>query len=70
MPVSPLIAEGRRALRSGDAASARTIFERAGADPARGDVLEGLARAAYLELDYAEAIEGWERAYAAHRDAG
>ena len=69
MPVSPLIAEGRRALRSGDAASARAIFERAGAESARGDVLEGLARAAYLDLDYAEAIERWEQAYAAHRAA-
>jgi len=69
VPVSPLIAEGRRALRSGDAASARAIFERAGAESARGDVLEGLARAAYLDLDYAEAVERWEQAYAAHRGA-
>jgi DNA-binding NarL/FixJ family response regulator len=69
VPVSPLIAEGRRALRSGDAAGARAIFERAGAESARGDVLEGLARAAYLDLDYAEAAERWEQAYAAHRAA-
>ena len=33
-------------------------------------MIELLARAAYLELDFAEAIRGWERAYAAHRDAG
>ena len=32
-----------------------------------GDVIEGLARADYLDLAYMSAIEGWERAYAAHR---
>ncbi len=31
---------------------------------ASGEVIEGLARAAYLELDFSQAIEGWERAYA------
>ena len=36
-------------------------------DPASGDVIEGLARASYLELDFASAIEGWERAYATYR---
>ncbi len=33
-------------------------------------MIEGLARASYLELDYSQAIEEWERAYAAHREAG
>jgi len=28
-------------------------------------VIEGLARASYLELEFRQAIEGWERAYAA-----
>jgi len=68
VPVQELIAEGREALRSGDAARARRAFELALAESASGDVIEGLARASYLELDYPEAIAGWERAYAAHRD--
>ena len=57
-----------RAFRAGDAAGARRAFESALVDPASGDVIEGLARASYLELDFAAAIAGWERAYAAHRE--
>ena len=68
--VPELVAAGRSALRRGDAATARVIFERAPTEPASGDVVEGLARASYLERDYSRAIEEWERAYAAHRDAG
>jgi tetratricopeptide (TPR) repeat protein len=70
VPVEELIAEGRAALRAGDAGVARDAFERALAESANGDVLEGLARTSYLELDFPEAIAGWERAYAAHRNAG
>ena len=33
-------------------------------------MIEGLAQVAYLEHDYATAIEHWERAYAAYRDEG
>ena len=66
--VGQLVAEGRGALRAGDAAGARRGFESALVDPASGDVIEGLARASYLELDFAPAIAGWERAYAAHRE--
>jgi DNA-binding CsgD family transcriptional regulator len=33
-------------------------------------VLEGLARVAYIELDFSRAIDEWERAYAVHRDDG
>jgi hypothetical protein len=33
-------------------------------------VIEGLARAAYLALDFQTAIEEWERAYAAYRGVG
>ena len=62
--------DGRAALRAGDAATARDAFERALAGRESGDALEGLARAAYLELAFAEAIELWERAYAAHRRGG
>jgi DNA-binding NarL/FixJ family response regulator len=65
--VHELIAEGRAALRGGDAAAARRAFERTESESA--DVIEGLARTAYLEMNFAEAIAGWERAYAAHRDA-
>ena len=70
VPVQDLVAEGREALRSGDAFRARRVFELALARSASGDVIEGLARASYLELDYPAAIAGWERAYAAHRDGG
>ncbi|MEY2583061.1 MAG: hypothetical protein QOE09_2910 [Ilumatobacteraceae bacterium] len=63
-----LIAEGRAALRAGDAAGARRAFEQS--ELGSADVIEGLARAAYLEMNFAEAIAGWERAYAAHREAG
>ena len=65
-----LLEEGRSALRAGDATGARRAFEQAADGCAPGDVLEGLARAAYLERAFPEAIETWERAYAAHHDAG
>jgi DNA-binding NarL/FixJ family response regulator len=65
-----LIDVGRAALRVGDGAAARQALERALAEAPSGEVVEGLARAAYLELDFARAIEDWERAYAAYRDAG
>lgn len=68
--VLELLAEGRAALRAGDAAGARRVLERALAESPSGDVIEGLARASYCELDYSQAIEGWERAYSAHRADG
>ena len=58
LPLEELIAEGRAALRAGDAAGARRVFESALAESASGDVIEGLARASYLELDFSQAIEG------------
>ncbi|WP_051684233.1 LuxR family transcriptional regulator [Blastococcus sp. URHD0036] len=61
------LAEGRVALRLGDAARARRALEPFDGEDASGDVVEGLARAAYLELDFPRAVEVWERAYAAHR---
>lgn len=70
VPTGEALAEGRAALRAGDATTARLSFERARGDGPEGDVLEGLARVAYLELDFADAIAGLERAYAAHRDSG
>jgi hypothetical protein len=57
VPVQELVAEGRAALRRGEAADARLIFERAPTEPASGDVLEGLARAAYLEREFTQAIK-------------
>lgn len=61
---------GRAALRAGDAAGARrAVASEADVAPS-GDVLEILARADYLDLEFAAAIERWERAYAAHRAAG
>jgi DNA-binding NarL/FixJ family response regulator len=65
-----LIAEGKAALRRGDGEAASAIFAPLAATKPTGEVLEGLARSAYLAHDYAAAIETWERAYAAHRDEG
>ena len=70
VPVDQLIAEGRAALRSGDAASARRAFELVTDGSTNGDAIEGLARVSYLEMNFSQAIEDWERAYAAHRDSG
>ena len=56
--VEALLDEGRAALRTGDAVGARRALERALAASPSGEVLEGLARAAYLELDFPRAIEG------------
>jgi DNA-binding NarL/FixJ family response regulator len=70
VPVEALIDQGRAALRVGDAAGARRALEQAMGESPSGDVIEGLARVAYIELDFSRAITGWERAYAAHRDSG
>jgi DNA-binding NarL/FixJ family response regulator len=69
-PVDELLVEGRAALRIGDAAGARRAFERILAESTCGDAIEGIARAAYLEFDFRQAIDDWERAYATHRDGG
>lgn len=70
MPVQDFLAQGRTALRAGDAAGARRLFERALSESQCGEAIEGLARVSYLELDFSEAIDGWGRAYAAHREGG
>jgi tetratricopeptide (TPR) repeat protein len=70
VPTQELLAEGRAALRAGDAAEARRVFEQALATSPSGEVIEGLARAAYLALDFQTAIGKWERAYAAYRGVG
>jgi DNA-binding NarL/FixJ family response regulator len=70
VPIQELLAQGRAALQAGDAAGAHGVLEQALAMSASGEVMEGLARAAYLKLDLREAIEMWERAYAAYRGVG
>jgi DNA-binding CsgD family transcriptional regulator len=62
--------DGWVALRAGDAAAARAVFEPAHAQAPSGATLEGLARTCYLEFDFRRAIDMWERAYAAYREAG
>jgi ATP/maltotriose-dependent transcriptional regulator MalT len=62
------VEQARAALRAGDAATARAAVEPL--MDASGAVLEVLARADYLDLDFASAISRWERAYAAYRAAG
>lgn len=70
-PVEERIEAARIALRAGDPARARQAVEALAVDDAgTGEVLEVLARADYLDLEFTRAIEGWERAYAAYRVAG
>jgi hypothetical protein len=56
VPVQELLAEGWAALRAGDAAAARRTLERALASSPSGEVLEGAACAAHLELDFPRAM--------------
>jgi DNA-binding NarL/FixJ family response regulator len=66
-----LIEDARSALRGGDAARARVLLDELYAEcPGDAEVLEGLGRAAYLELDFETAIEHWQRAYAGYRAVG
>jgi hypothetical protein len=58
-------------LRAGDAAAARRCFDAALQHEGRSPgAVEGLGRAAYLDLEFALAIELWERAYGEYREAG
>src|SRR4051812_19952953 len=59
------IAAGFAALRGGDSAGARIAFASADADTA--GVLEGMARAEYLDHRYTQAVELWAAAYDAYR---
>jgi DNA-binding NarL/FixJ family response regulator len=59
-----LVERARAALKVGDAAGARAAVASLDED---GDVLDVLARADYLELNFTETIAYWERAYAAYR---
>lgn len=69
-PVETLLTEGRDAFRRGDAAASRRAFEAVLVVHETGEVLEGLARALYLETDYRGSTEAHERAYSAYRRAG
>jgi DNA-binding NarL/FixJ family response regulator len=61
-----LAAEGHQAFRRGDAEASRRAFERALAEGESGELLEGLARALYLEADYTGSIEAHQRAFSAY----
>jgi len=62
-----LVQLGRAALRVGDAGAARAAFEQADPTP---EVLEGLASASYVLLEYPRAIDEFERAYASYHRTG
>jgi DNA-binding NarL/FixJ family response regulator len=64
------IAAGRAALRSGDAAGARTAFDSALEHGRSGAALDGLGQVAYTALDFARTVELYEAAYAAYREEG
>jgi hypothetical protein len=65
-----LLAEGRAAFEQGDAESSRHAFEAALAEGESGELLEGLARALYLEVDYPASMDAHQRAFAAYRGEG
>jgi hypothetical protein len=65
-----LIEEGYAALRRGDSAGARRAFTSSSVEADRGTILEGTARADYLDHEYPSAIEGWCSAYEAYRREG
>ena len=65
-----LIETGDAALRVGDGAGARAAFDAVATLAGSGRVLEGLARAAYLEHHHQEAVDRWSEAYQAYRQEG
>ena len=66
------LAAARAALRAGDSATARAELAActAGDEEPSAEVLEGLAKADYLELDFPSAIARLERAYGRHHTDG
>lgn len=68
--VGKLLEEGYAALRVGDSATARRVFDSVLATEQCGAGLEGSARAAYLDHDYTSAVELWASAYEAYRREG
>jgi DNA-binding CsgD family transcriptional regulator len=67
---SDLIADGQAALRKGDAAAARASFQAALSVGPNSTALEGLGFAAYLAMDFDEAIALWQQSYAGYRADG
>src|ERR687898_1312183 len=68
--VEALIAEGRGAFERGDAEASRRAFEHALSEGDSGELLEGLARALYLGVDYPGSIDAHERAFTAYMREG
>ena len=66
MEPADAVEQGRTALRVGDATAARAVLESVSATPA---VLEGLAAASYVLMEFPRAIDEQERAYAGYRQA-
>ena len=60
------MAQGRAALRIGDAAGARAALGQAVETP---ELLEGLAAASYVLFEYSRGVQEYERAYARYRSA-
>jgi DNA-binding CsgD family transcriptional regulator len=65
--VEALTTTGREAFERGDAEASRRAFEAALAERESGELLEGLARALYLEADYPGSMKAHERAFAAYQ---
>jgi DNA-binding CsgD family transcriptional regulator len=61
------VAQGREALRVGDAVGARSAFEEALTTGASGTALEGMSAASYVLLEFPRSIDEMERSYAAFR---
>lgn len=68
--VEDLIADGRAALRNGDVAAARGLFQTALTLGPNSATLEGLGFAAYLAMEFDEAIDLWQQSYAGYRADG
>ena len=68
--VEDLIADGRAALGKGDVAAARALFQAALTLGPNSTALEGLGFAAYLAMDFDEAIDLWQQSYAGYRADG
>jgi tetratricopeptide (TPR) repeat protein len=65
-----LAAAGEEAFDRGDAKASRLAFEEALAEGESATLLEGLARALYLEVRYADSIAAHERVFAAYQEEG
>ena len=68
--VDALAAGGKEAFDRGEAGASRLAFEEALAEGESATLLEGLARALYLEVRYADSIAAHERAFAAYQEEG